>query len=260
MVATKKKQTKTKKKPTKKRKEKNIPNSITERSILIVSILGFILAITMIIYNRCDRTTPSETPQKCHCKDATAPIKSKTTFDDINSEQLAHAQANGLKYIIQNKTQFKKQIDSLKQNKILVEIRPNKYYNIRPLTHSFPFLIPEAKNLLDTIGKRFQANLQQENLPTYKFQISSLLRTVEYQQQLVKHNPNATQNLSAHYYGTTFDIAYDQYDRKDNSYQDTKVEKVLEKTLQELRNECKLMIKRETSNKCYHITVVKIKE
>jgi hypothetical protein len=83
-----------------------------------------------------------------------------------------------------------------------------------------------------------------------------LLRTVEFQNQLTGQNINATRNLSAHFYGTTFDIAYNEYDLRNESYQDIRIEKVLEKTLRELREECRLLIIREKSNKCFHITVV----
>jgi hypothetical protein len=247
---------KTRKKVTKKQIQEEVSNSITPRNILFASITGLLLAIIIIISNHYDK---KEDKQICYCENATAPIRSKSKFKDINSEQLAHAQTNGLKTIINDKKQFDSQIDSLIEEGILVRITPNKYYNIRRLTHSYPYLTPEAKDLLNLIGKRFHANLQAEGLPKYKFQISSLLRTIEFQRQLTRQNVNATYGISAHYYGTTFDIAYDKYDRRGKSHQDPKVEAVLEKTLRELREECRMMIIRESSNKCFHMTVVKLK-
>ena len=246
--------TKPRKKISKKKLQEEVSNSLTPRNILFASIIGLILAIVIIISNHCER---NENQNTCYCENATAPIYPKSKFKDINSEQLAHAQTNGLKNIIKNQKQFESQIDSLAEKGILVKIKPNKYYNIRRLTHSYPYLTPEARDLLNLIGKRFQANLQAEGLPKYKFQISSLLRTIEFQRQLTRQNVNATYGLSAHYYGTTFDIAYDKYDRRGKSYQDPKVEAILEKTLRELREECRMMIIRESSNKCFHMTVVK---
>ena len=246
---------KPRKKVTKKQIQEEVINTLTPRNIFFASIAGLLLAITIIISNRCDR---NEDKRTCYCENATAPIRPKSKFKDVNSEQLAHAQANGLKTIIKDKKQYESQIDSLVEEGILVKIKPNKYYNIRRLTHSYPYLTPEARDLLNLIGKRFQANLQAEGLPKYKFQISSLLRTIEFQRQLTRQNINATYGLSAHYYGTTFDIAYDKYDRRGKSYQDLKVEAILEKTLRELREECRMMIIRESSNKCFHMTVVKI--
>lgn len=247
--------TKPKKKTTKNKIKEEIYNSISPRNIFYAIIAGILLAIIVIVCNRCESPDKKE---ECYCENATAPIRSKSKFRDINSEQLAHAQANGLKQIIKDKKDFETKIDSLVDNDILVKIKPNKYYNIRKLTHSYPYLTPEALDLLNLIGKRFQANLQAEGLPKYKFQISSLLRTIEFQRQLTRQNVNATYGLSAHYYGTTFDIAYDKYDRRGKSYQDPKVEAILEKTLRELREECRMMIIRESSNKCFHMTVVKI--
>lgn len=248
--------TKSRKKTTKKKIQEEVSNSITPRNILFASIIGLLLAIIIIISYHYDKDKNQNT---CYCENATAPIHSKTKFKDINSEQLAHAQINGLKTIIKDKKQYEEQIDSLVEKGILVKIKPNKYYNIRHLTHSYPYLTPEARDLLNLIGKRFQANLQAEGLPKYKFQISSLLRTIEFQRQLTHLNVNATYGLSAHYYGTTFDIAYDKYDRRGKSYQDPKVEAILEQTLIELREECRIMIIRESSNKCFHMTIVKLK-
>ena len=252
---TQKTTSKPRKKISKKKIQEDVTNSITPRNILVASIIGFIFALIIIMANINDN---EETEKECYCENATAPIKSKSKFRDINPEQLAHAQANGLDRIIENKKQYESQIDSLVENKILVKVTPNKYYNIKKLTHSYPYLTPEARDLLNLIGKKFQANLQAEGFPKYKFQISSLLRTVEFQRQLTRQNINATHSLSAHYYGTTFDIAYDEYDRRGKSYQDPKVEAILEKTLRELREECRMMIIRESSNKCFHMTVVKI--
>lgn len=212
-------------------------------------------AITIIIANRCSSSDEKpEITDYCGC--ATAPIRSKERLRDINPDQLAHAHANGLKRPIRDLDDFNAKLDSLEDNDVLVRIKPCRYYNIRPLTHSVPYLTPEARDLLKLIGKRFQANLKEVNMPTYKFQISSLLRTVEYQRQLTRINTNATPSESAHYYATTFDIAYDKYDRRGQSISDPKVEAILEKTLVELRKECRLAIIRERSNKCFHITVV----
>lgn len=249
---------KPRKKSTKKNIQEEVSNSITPLNILIASIVGLIIATAIIVGNHHNNSRDNE--KICYCENATAPITSKSKFRDINPEQLAHAQANGLKEIIENKKQYEAQIDSLVDNNILVKITPNKYYNIRKLTHSYPYLTPEARDLLNLIGKRFHANLQAEGLPKYKFQISSLLRTIEFQKQLTHQNVNATYGLSAHYYGTTFDIAYDEYDRRGKSYQDDKIEAILEKTLLELREECRIMIIRESSNKCFHMTVIKLRD
>lgn len=253
--------------PPKRRKtgarRKRLPSKFTvelpsQKAIITSCICGVLIAMTIIAANRCTSEEETEATDYCNC--ATAPIKSKTRLRDVNPDQLAHAHANGLKRPIKDIKEFEAQADSLTDNDILVHIKPTKYYNIRPLTHSVPYLTPEARDLLKLIGIRFQKNLKAVGLPAYKFQISSLLRTVEYQRQLTRVNANATPSESAHYYATTFDIAYDKYDRRGRTVADPKIEAILENTLTELRAECRLMIIRERSNKCFHITVVRPKK
>lgn len=240
-------------------KAKFITDAPAQKKIIWCCAIGIIIAIVIIIANQCLYPISDDTQHTSLCGCATAPIKSKNQFRDINPDQLAHAHANGIKHPIDNLEELNSRIDELIKTDQLVRIKANEYYNIRPLTHSVPYLTPEAKQLLDIIGRRFQYNLHKVGLPKYKFQLSSLLRTVEYQQQLTRINTNATPNESAHYYGTTFDIAYHQYDRRGRTINDPKVEAILEQTLLQLRRECRLMIIRERSNKCFHITVVKKK-
>lgn len=225
----------------------------SSRNILICCVIGVIIALSIIFCSRCGNDT--EVITECYCGNATAPIASKTTLRDINSEHLAHAHANGLKRPIKNSKQFDADIDSLVDNRILKKIKSNQYYKVAHLTHSYPYLTPEAKELLRVIANRFRKNLRQTDLPPYRYEISSLLRTEEFQKQLQRVNSNATTSESAHYYGTTFDISYQNYYYRGNKYTGDNIEAILEKTLKELRSECRLMIIREKSNKCFHITV-----
>ncbi len=45
----------------------------------------------------------------------------------------------------------------------MVEIKTNDYYEVEELTHSIPYLVPEAANLLEDIGKNFQDSLKNLN-------------------------------------------------------------------------------------------------
>lgn len=248
----KKTQTRTRKRS----KTKILTDAPAQKKLVWSCVVGVVIALVIIVANQCSSDDSSSDDNMNLCGCATAPIKTKNSFRDINPDQLAHAHANGLQRPINDLDDLKSKIDSLTDNDILVRIKANRYYNIRPLTHSVPYLTPETRDLLKLIGQRFQANLKEVGLPGYKYRLSSLLRTVEYQRQLTRINTNATPSESAHYYGTTFDIAYDKYDRRGKSVADPKVEAILEKTLLELRQECRLLIIRERSNKCFHITVV----
>jgi len=82
------------------------------------------------------------------------------------------------------------------------------YWIVRELDHSEPLVTPATHALLEEIGRRFQARLEDEGLPAYRFEITSALRTAEAQADLRRTNPNAVTGRSAHEYGTTVDITY----------------------------------------------------
>ena len=43
------------------------------------------------------------------------------------------------------------------------EIATNEYYEVEKLTHSIPYLIPQAADLLEDIGRNFQDSLKNRN-------------------------------------------------------------------------------------------------
>ncbi len=191
-----------------------------------------------------------------HVHYATAPIEPSKKLNDPNELQLIHAELNGITPFI-NDSSFLSQIDSLKNKQILVEVTENKFYQLKSLTHSQPYLIPEAVDLLNEIGYRFQKALEEKKRDNYKFRITSLLRTEDSQTKLSHRNGNATSH-SAHLYGTTFDISYKNFfnTRKDTLESVMPPIIAITKVLTEMRQECKLMAVRERHQSCFHITVV----
>lgn len=254
---------KTDKGATRKRVKKSVKQA-AEKPILPYLLIG--LAITALIIAAIEidsylkRNSTREVDTECDfCQEATAPISSKEKFKDWNETHLKHARRNGLDHPYKTNAALQADLDSLRDNGRLVEISDNKYYRVCNLTHSLPYLTPEAANLLQEIGIRFHAKLRKKDLARHKFEISSMLRTEETQKGLRRVNYQATHDETSHYYGTTFDIAYDKYERFGIRYQDRQLESLLTETLRELRRECRLLIVDEKRNKCYHITVVKCK-
>lgn len=252
------------KKTTRKRTSKSA-KKVKDEPILPYLLIGLAITILIIVGievdNYLSQNAISEVTTTCNfCRNATASISSKKTFKDFNAEHLKHARKNGLKKPIKTNKELFNTIDALQKDGKLVKITSNKYYHIPRLTHSHPYLTPEAAQLLQEIGMRFHAKLREHNLPKYKFVVSSLLRTEETQKQLRGTNRQATNNTSAHYYGTTFDISYSKYRRGHFPHNDKQLERLLTETLRELRSECRLLIVNEKKNKCYHITVVKCRE
>ena len=178
-------------------------------------------------------------------------------FNDLNDTQLAVAQAIGVPPV-----KNREEAEKLKTQ--LVKLEATDTYVIDSLTHSIPYLIPSAKELLDDIGLAFLDSLSAKGLNPYKLVVSSVLRTEEDVARLSKNNINASEN-STHRYGTTFDLAYWRYvkipDLRGRPYEDVPPEYLratLSQVLKDIHdqgNRC--FIKYEKQQNCFHITVRK---
>ena len=234
----------------------------TEKPILPYILIGLAITVTIIVAievnDYLEKKDLRTVVTSCDfCTNSTVPISSKDHFRDYNGVHLEHAIVNGLDKPFKTNSDFEENVDELVKNGRLVEVESNKYYIVRNLTHSYAYLIPEAVVLLEDIGIRFQAKLREQDLPKYRFEISSLLRTEEMQRKLTRVNRNATPNGTAHYYGTTFDIAFHKYERNGDRFEDSEIEGIMKQTLREMRQECRFLIVKESRNKCFHMTVVK---
>ena len=181
-------------------------------------------------------------------------------FRDLNAVHLKYAKAGGVSPFNTN-NDLKESVGALIKDDKLVEIKDNRYYRICPLTHSHPYLTPEAKDFLTDLGKLFQKKLNEHDLPKYYFQISSLLRTQENQRRLSRTNGNAAA-ITSHAYGTTFDIPYFTVVKptllwKETEVTDGRASKLLSEAIGELRKEGRCVAVTERNEACIHITVCK---
>lgn len=174
-------------------------------------------------------------------------------FNDLNDVHLAEAQSIGIEPISSRE-------DVKHASKKLQEIETNKYYEVEELSHSIPYLIPEAATLLEDIGRNFQDSLQNLNASLYKVKVTSVTRTVDDVKKLGKRNYNASMN-SAHRYGTTFDVSWVRYakiDEKDTlNIDNDRLKMVLASVLRDLKRADRCYIKHERKQGCFHITVRK---
>ncbi len=174
-------------------------------------------------------------------------------FNDLNDVHLAEATKIGIKPISSRE-------EAKHASRKMEEIESNKYYEVEDLTHSIPFLIPEAADLLEEIGRNFQDSLEQLNAPIYRIKVTSVTRTVADVTNLRKRNRNSSAN-SAHQYGTTFDVSWVRYTKVDES--DTlsidkdRLKMVLAMVLRDLRKHERCYIKHERKQGCFHITARK---
>ena len=182
-------------------------------------------------------------------------VKFAREFNDMNDVQLAVAQAIGVPPVADREA-----ADKLKTS--LVKLEDTDTYVIDSLTHSIPYLIPSAKELLDRIGRNFQDSLSAKGLNPNKLVVTSVLRTEADVARLRRRNVNASEN-STHRYGTTFDLSYWRYEKvpefKGRPYEDVPPEYLratLSQVLKDLHDEPGVCyIKYERKQNCFHITV-----
>lgn len=176
-------------------------------------------------------------------------------FNDMNDVQLNVAQAVGVPPVADRNA-----AERLKNK--LVKIEDCDLYVVDSLTHSIPYLTPNAKALLDRIGRNFQDSLVAKGLNPNKLVITSVLRTEADVAKLRRRNTNASEN-STHRYGTTFDLSYWRYvkvpDLRGRPYEDVPPEYLratLGQVLKDLHDEPGVCyVKYERKQNCFHITV-----
>lgn len=171
-------------------------------------------------------------------------------FNDLNERHLQAAASIGIKPVASRE-------EAERTSKKMKEVTTNPYYEIEPLTHSIPYLVPEAAFLLEDVGRNFQDSLNNLNASIYKIKVTSVTRTVDDVSSLRKRNVNSSAN-SAHLYGTTFDISWNRYtkvDEKDTlNLSNEQLKMVLATVLRDLRRADRCYIKHERKQGCFHIT------
>lgn len=171
-----------------------------------------------------------------------------TVFNDSNKYQYAAGERIGIR-----------PISSLSEayylRRPLVHIRSCQWYHVEPLTHSVPYLVPEAAHLLETIGRNFNDSLEKRGIKGHTMRVTSVLRTAQSVKKLRRVNGNATDS-STHKLGTTFDISYARFDHDGNSprHSDEELKYILAEVLRDLRNQKKCLVKFERKSPCFHIT------
>ena len=172
-------------------------------------------------------------------------------FNDSNYLQLETAQKLGIKPITGVGSAYF-------TSRPIVKITDTENYRLDTLTHSVPYLVPEAAALLDRIGKDFKDSLAARGGDSHLIKVTSLLRTPESVGRLRRVNINATDS-STHQYGTTFDISYVKFYCSDPTrvIHQGDLKNLLGEVLLALRDEGACMVKYERKTGCYHVTACK---
>lgn len=175
----------------------------------------------------------------------------KRAFGDLNDIHLSSARRIGIAPI-----ESREQADCMKKR--LLRIRENGFFAMDSLTHSIPYLVPEASVLLTRIGSNFLDSLESKGLNPNLIIVTSVLRTKDDVKRLRKRNGNASLN-SAHFYGTTFDVSYRRFKKVEGErpMQDVGADTlklVLAEVLRDLKKWDRCYVKYELKQGCFHIT------
>ncbi len=180
-------------------------------------------------------------------------ISYKRSFGDLNDVQLATAKKIGIRPI-----STREEAEEMKDR--LIEIAACERYGLDSLTHSIPYLIPQASALLDTIGVNFLDSLENKGLNPNKIIVTSVTRTKDDVKRLRRTNGNASLN-SCHFYGTTFDVSWKRFEKVEDPdgrpMQDVSsdtLKLVLSEVLRDLRKADRCYVKYELKQGCFHIT------
>lgn len=163
----------------------------------------------------------------------------RKVFCDYNDTHLAAAAKIGINPINGIRSAF-----NIEQP--IQKITTCEYYHVDSLTHSLPFLIPTAANLLADIGRGFSDTIMSRGGKKYKIRVTSVLHTRECVAKLRKVNRNAS-GSSPHQYGTTFDISYIKFVCCDSSciIRQEDLKNILGEVLYNLRSDGRCFVKYE---------------
>lgn len=141
-------------------------------------------------------------------------------------------------------------------NRPLVKIYSCKEFYVAPLTHSYPYLVPEASRLLHDIGRAFSDTLKARGGGDYRLKVTSLLRTPGSVRKLRRVNRCASDS-SAHAFGTTFDISYTRFmlEHPGGVYRTQEdLKNLLAEIVAAKRDSGRCYVKYERKSGCMHIT------
>lgn len=123
-------------------------------------------------------------------------------------------------------------------------------YHLYGLSHSEPFLLPAAREVLEDMANRFADAMKGTADEGASIRITSLTRTQSQQDRLRRRNANAFKGKSSHSYGASFDVAF--IDRPNESVTCPGPTWAMQTILKDMQNEGKILIIPEGN--CMHIT------
>lgn len=197
-------------------------------------------------------TTPVKEGPRDHDRIRINPVGNlMEVFNDSNKYQYAAAERLGLRPISGIG-------DSYFTSRPIVKVSSNAFYTLDSLTHSFPYLVPEAEKCLRDIGTNFIDSLRSRGADSYRILVTSLLRTPYTVKKLRRVNRNAVDS-STHQFGTTFDISFTRFHNTNptRTINEEDLKNLLAEVLLDMRNNHRCLVKYERKGGCFHITATR---
>jgi len=229
--------------------------------LFLTGLVRFLTAIDWSFLSRDKETVLYHKIGECDdCKAISTRFWEIGKLKDDNTLHLESARQMGINPFSTNAELEKGVVSMLRWGK-LRELKDCDTYRLKNLTHSYPYMVPEAVDLLEEIGIRFQKKLAEMDIQPYILMVSSVLRTGESQNGLGKRNYNATHSVSSHIYGTSFDISYKEFlqphgkQAPEGFCRHDMMRHPLAEVLTEMSAEGKCRVIREVRQACFHITI-----
>ncbi len=125
---------------------------------------------------------------------------------DVNAEQIATAKTLGMRVSGEGQ-----RAQLVREGRLVALGDSTEWWILRDMDHSVPYVTPDARGMLEQLGRRFHARLDRLGLPRYRMKVTSALRTDETQAELRRINSYASQTVSAHEFGTTIDVSHERF-------------------------------------------------
>lgn len=192
-------------------------------------------------------TMPDDSCIRMHINPIGGPIR--TVLRDSNYMHYGVADMLGIKPINTD-------ADAWLLRRPLLRMHSCREFYIAELSHSYPYLVPEASQLLHEIGAAFNDSLKSRGGGDYRLKVTSLLRTAGSVRKLRRVN-RAAVDMSAHQFGTTFDISYTRFMLVNpNGIHRTQedLKNLLAEVILDFRNADRCYVIYEHRSGCFHIT------
>ena len=124
--------------------------------------------------------------------------------EHLNETHVSAARSNGVGPV-RDRAHLTRLVD---QGGLVQLPESTRWWVMRDLNHSRPYVTPGTRAALKEVGRRFHARLDEHGLPPFRLDVTSVLRTDDQQLALQRRNANAADKTSSHEFGTTLDIAY----------------------------------------------------